>query len=526
MALSDFLSFTVAQQVVVRDAVLGTLYYAILLVILLYIVVYNIVMNVGYLTFVTAVGSAHITTQQQTTVVDGTPCDPTAIGCEDLYPSITDLEYCCPIRGGGGAVVDILGNASAPYDKATGTCTWPDGTVALPCEYQDGVGMETVYGQAAFFTTAVHSETQTLNASCSINQSGTTCDKLWDSGSPGYPGNYYFYVAGAETFDVLIQHSVIAGTSTASNQALNNDKMKAAYVYVPQDIGTGAQDSLCARGRGRQDPVADSPEATAAPCYYQPLLYQTYDRIPIVDLLTAAGIGMDSPVNGTKQTYRYVGAKIEVQVMYFNAWRSVSRGNPLITARGQTQGGEDGLHYYYCFKLVDNSPIQDKQVFMAGPFASSRTLLSKHGFFLQPVVTGQLAKPSALAVVLQLTAGLVLLSLANVVVDFLALYVMRSRTFYKRFLIQETDMAQVLRFDTVSDRHIERVLQVRRLPLGGDRVEKIIRLVNDGYRVTDDLRTPSRSAPEFELARQSNPSLATPLSAGGGSMLSALSEDL
>jgi len=490
MGLGDYLSYSTARTVTLRDPCLGAVYYTFLLLIFLYIVVYNIVLNVGYLTFTTVSGSARVLTQQLTVKTDGVPCDPMLDTCDDVFPDVSQQPYCCPFGVTTGGVNQRLGNTSAPWDQTKGTCTWGagtdhEGTVARPCEFRDGVGAETVYGESSFLTTAVHSTTQTYNQGCSITQGAVTCPKLWNDQplSAGYPDNYYYYVVGPETFYVLLQHSVTAGDVEASSQKLNNDTFKAGYVYVPDDLGQGAQNELCTRQGGLQDPLDGATQASGAPCYYAPIRYYAYDLINAADMLTAAGLTLDASTGGTS-TYRYDGLKLNVGVNYFNTWQSLAGGNPFISGRGTIQGKYQGLHYYYKFTEVKDSPVQIKQVFVTDPFAQTRTLISKHGILLQTIVAGSVGQFSALAILLQFTAGVALLATAGTAVNLLATWVMPNKAYYKRFMCQSTDMNAVMRCAGLSDEELEQVLLERNLPRGGDRVQKIITLTADAYAPT------------------------------------------
>lgn len=435
MDVDDLFVYDAPKTIRIRDARLGLLYLVLVTAIAIYIFVFQLLRDNSYLAYQNAAATTRLSLQQPTLA----GCNPNDANCNDAFPPTDSLSYCC---------------TSVCRRGKDGSCLCPGQTTrSYDCQYLDGSGASTVYTDTIVVATYVKEYTQSRNQSC--GESG--CTRLWNTTATSA-----FYTAGIGGFTVLVDHSL---SQTGMGIYRTNGQMR-GYLLINGSLPT--QHDLC---RERSDAVTEPVEGektNEAPCYIEPNMTtdDQLDIFTVATLLQAGGVTLDTVASKSGQPLRYQGSTVTLDVQYFNTWR--------------WSGILKQVSYIYTVAtFTDNAYKATEVVWLRYP--DQRVRRSVHGVRLTVVPTGRLGTFDFQTLLLTLTTSLTLLALGATVVRYLALYVLKHRGYYQEMLIQvSADFSDVRALEAMPDNDLLAVLRQRRLPTGGTREQRILRILQSG----------------------------------------------
>lgn len=439
MDVDDLFAYSTNKLVKIRDSRLGILHYFMMFCIIVYIAIYQLICLGGYLKFSDAQNIVRLTLQQPTQKHKGKSCNPDSSSCEDNFAPLGTLPYCWELN--------------RTHQKGLGTYN---------CSYMDGAEAAAIRANSIVMTTAVHTYRQSMNASCSPG--ADTCTKLWI-----IQEDVKTYIADPESFTLLIAQSV-----TASGVDVDIAKMD-GFLYV--DRGSTRQDELCA-GPAAVDGLWYGRPTSKAPCYIRPSRVLGHDFFSIGVLLDAMGISLDdaSDAKDVNETKRYAGLVVNVKITYSNF-------------RFFLLGAQSNIRYFYGLTPIKGSTYSETRLLVTS-LQDSREKQDLHGVLFQVQAGGTLATFDFTQMLLQLTTSLALVAVATTIVNILAQYVLAYSPFYKQEIYHTTaDFSDLRVANVMPDEQLEVELEQRGLPRNGTRVEKILRLLHNGW--TPDSAPPS-----------------------------------
>eukprot|EP00929_Paragymnodinium_shiwhaense_P105926 TRINITY_DN70975_c0_g1_i1.p1 TRINITY_DN70975_c0_g1~~TRINITY_DN70975_c0_g1_i1.p1 ORF type:complete len:520 (+),score=89.29 TRINITY_DN70975_c0_g1_i1:227-1786(+) len=453
--IDDAFPYDFPKTIRIRDATLGLMYYCFLFMTIVYIFVYQILYGLNYLKFRAPTATFRLTMQQP--VVDG--CNPNDDGCQDNFPQIDSLDYCC--------------TSACPRNPTGGGCSCPWRKYTnYDCVYFDGPDASVVTASSIMVTSVEKDYIQVRNSSC--GHAG--CSKLWNYDSPPTP----HFVAGIENFTIMVDHS-------AAQQELGiyvTSRTTRGYLHVG---GTDElQQKLC-----HDDPTAvTSPmgesRTNKAPCYIRPgaVTNDTLDIFRVSTVLSAMGVSLESAsYSGSNHSMRYEGLTATLYVDYYNTW-------PWHLPLGT-------VSYVYSLEAQTTAPYKVSEIVWT-EYPDKRVKRDLHGMFLSVKPAGQLAVFDFQTMLVTLTTSLALLAVADTAVRYVALNVMKLRPYYQHLLYQvSVDFSDVRDMEALSDQELDARLQERNLYSGGSREEQILRILEDDEARTRTHTRPASSASEI-----------------------------
>jgi len=377
-------AYPTIKYVKIQDARLGLFKYFLMFSILLYVVLVELAMNGGYLEQVAVTGACRFTLQQPT----HDDCDPMDVACKNKFAPLSELNYCSQ---GGVNLSDVSGNI-------------------YPCRYYENIGAQQIFDKSIAVMTRGTEYIQELVCNTS-DPHVDNCPFVYNQTEPPET----FYVADAESFTILIDHSVVAtqlDITKASSQLHG-------VIFVENNH------KLC-----RSDPTARSDprghvesHTDEAPCYIKPeTTNRNLDYVSLGTLLGAAGISLDD-INYSGQTYRQTGATIILSINYDNFYEWTGVGD---------------ITYIYEPTVIEDSSWKFYKPFYDS-YRQRRTTLNMHGISVEAVQGGTIKGFDFNNLLIQITTSLTLFAVATVIVDFVALYILPDKDVYEDYKYELTE---------------------------------------------------------------------------------------
>eukprot|EP00039_Didymoeca_costata_P023117 m.6016 g.6016 ORF g.6016 m.6016 type:complete len:426 (-) comp3467_c0_seq1:78-1355(-) len=388
--LDDTFAYQTVKVVGIRDKRLGLLKLAFMIAIAIFILLYQLLYMNNYLKLEAPTGTVRFSLREP--MVDGCR-DMLKQNCSANYRAVTEIPYC--------------GQNTACKD-----CKYM-------CEYLDSVSVQESQDKSLLITTYTEIMNQT-KSSCGENATGSEkCSRVWDNGSENPSRSY---VADIESFTLLIDHVF----TTSSNFGLT----KSARTMKGRLESSNY--TLCKDDPDPRDPsdidTKWSP-SSHGPCLLTPqLVGDGTDLIyfTVGDLLRSQNLVLDD-VWVVNQTQRRSGAIYLAEIEYSNTrhWTGVA---PSFR----------NVWYSIRIKPVAESTYKSYQT-IYGSDTSTRTVITKTGLRLSTVMIGDLGKFDMTTMLLQLTTSLSLIAVATVIVDALAMYVMKDKDVYRKSKYEMTE---------------------------------------------------------------------------------------
>lgn len=383
--IDDVFAYPTTKFVRIRDARLGLFKIALALSIVVYVGVYELWYEGLYLEESGVTGAVRFSLQQPT--VNG--CDPTDPQCANTFRSTSSLPYC---------------NQSGVEQYYKGN--------KFPCEYYENIGAQVVTSGGLLVVTRQTTYEQTLVCTASLDDNNTFCPHVYDIDSSSTT-----YVADAERYTVLIDHSVIAASL--------NKRVARPSAHLRGRLYVKSSHSLCEEYQGYSD-VFGSKRTRKAPCYVTPNeTSRNLDFFSLDVLMRATGVTLDDE-NYDGQTYRETGTSLLLSIVYQNFRNWHGKGQVVYSYQPYVVQGTS-------YKVYD--PIYDAS---SSSYRQSRTLLNKHGIFIEAAQGGVLHGFSFNNLLVQLTTSLTLFAVATLLTDFAALYLLPDAKVYSDYKFEET----------------------------------------------------------------------------------------
>eukprot|EP00930_Biecheleria_cincta_P001704 TRINITY_DN102817_c0_g1_i1.p1 TRINITY_DN102817_c0_g1~~TRINITY_DN102817_c0_g1_i1.p1 ORF type:complete len:487 (+),score=63.81 TRINITY_DN102817_c0_g1_i1:53-1513(+) len=435
--VDDLFVYDAPRVVRIRDARLGLLQYAMMIVIAIYIVVWQLLRDNSYLKYREPTVTMRMTLQQPTRG----GCNPNDDSCQDAYPPFKTLPYCC---------------ASDCKDAGEGSCKCPWRSFTnFQCEYVDGAGGAQRNSESMLIGTFRNSYEQTRNTSCS---GSTPCTKLWLNTQE----QRGVFMADIDEFTVSVDHAV-------QNQELGisrTSRQMSGWLLV--NGSNALQKSLCKGEKTAVTKPVFGQLTNESPCYIRPNQSDnTFDIFTLKTMMMAMGLSLDGPsYSGSGHSIRYEGLTVTLRITYFDTWpwHGVLKG-----ADGQPE-----ISYVYDLIPLPENPykVTDLQYLQ---FPSRRVKISEHGIYLSVKAEGTLGVFDVQTLLVTLTTSLTLLAIGATVVKYLAMFVLKQRNYYKELLIGVSpDFSDIRELEQKTDAELMGMLRERTLPQVGTRVQQIL----------------------------------------------------
>lgn len=445
-------------MVVVRDIRLGMLYYILVGLVFVYIVVWEIWGNLHYLDFARPQHTVRMTLQQPTK----NGCNPKHEDCEDEFPHLSSLPYCCQDE-------DCAQDSADELDVSRIV-------VKSYCAYFDGVEAALPGDRSLLITTHRKTYQQRRNASCAGPR---PCEKLWLQENKKVDAAY---VAGVEKFTLLIDHSVNQREFGIMSESV---QMRG---WLAVDSMLGPAHDLCQRRPDAVTSPVNGEFTDTAPCFIRPERPSSVDLdvIEVGDIVAAMGFSLDAPsYEGSKTSLRHDGLEIQLQIQYFNSW-------PWVGLLGQ-------ISYVYSFDANHRRAHKVSNIDWE-EYPDKRLRQSNNGLYLSVLPAGSLGQYSFSALLLQASASVPLLAVIAYGIRYLATYVSREKNYYIHlFQKRSVDFSDVRDLEEMSDHEITAALLQRQLSCKVGRSERILTLLKDGWKPSID-----NAAPFIGLASSSD----------------------
>eukprot|EP00746_Dinoflagellata_sp_MGD_P087352 gnl/MRDRNA2_/MRDRNA2_346561_c0_seq1.p1 gnl/MRDRNA2_/MRDRNA2_346561_c0~~gnl/MRDRNA2_/MRDRNA2_346561_c0_seq1.p1 ORF type:complete len:191 (-),score=31.77 gnl/MRDRNA2_/MRDRNA2_346561_c0_seq1:312-857(-) len=113
---------------------------------------------------------------------------------------------------------------------------------------------------------------------------------------------------------------------------------------------------------------------------------------------------------------------------------------------------------------------------------NQREVKSRRGILMEVIPTGRIAEHSSMTLLVNLTASLTLLATATLITNALAVYILKHKKYYSAAIYQKTcDFSDVHALEEMEEENLEQILIARGLPPHGDRTQRILKLLKDGW---------------------------------------------
>ena len=393
--IDDVFAYPTSKNVRIRDARLGIVKHVLTFGILLYVILGVLWHDGRAYDFTTVSGTVRFSLQPPTVPLGCSTEDP---GCVNDFTSVLEGSYC--------------EQAVAPYNTSYKG-------KKLPCRFYEQYGAGVTQNGAILVSTRITTYEQVLNESNS-----DTCPILYNNIGDPDEG----YVNDIGRFTVLIDHSIVPDTYELTERMGGQLHQSTASSEMHGKLWVAKKDRLCKDHNGKTT-LHGGKSTDQAPCYIAPSLTPQHQDYFSLDVLlgaadSAANLDDLNPIRGkTGQTYRESGAILLLNIVYSN-YRDFA--------------GQRKIQYYYMPILVKGSTYKDVEP-VYKEYRARRTLVDRHGIYISAVQGGGLHGFSANNIIIQLTAAGAMLSVATVLTDMLALYVLPQKAHYTRYMFEDTE---------------------------------------------------------------------------------------
>mmetsp|Transcript_107410 Transcript_107410/g.169570 ORF Transcript_107410/g.169570 Transcript_107410/m.169570 type:complete len:480 (-) Transcript_107410:194-1633(-) len=429
----DLFAYTTQKMVKIRDARLGVLSYMLILAIFVYIVVWKLIAEGGYLVRIPASNTVRLTLQQPTKDAKGKTCNPNNQSCDDYFTPATALDYCWSEDRTKQGKFDTLN-----------------------CTYMDGGEVAVVKTNSIMMTTSVHQYSQSRSGKC--ENGSPSCTKLWDIQT-----DQKYYVVDPESFTLLIDHSLTTQLDVSTSALVG-------LLYIQGGSNMKLANQLCKEQKDAVDAVWGGKPTDVAPCYVPPFLSGDKDFFTIGYLLKSQGVNLDDPSDepGADETKGFGGIIFNLNIVYSNFFLF-------------SWGAQSTLHYTYELELVPDTEYKESR-YVSTAFPNAREKMDLHGILFNVQAAGELAKFDMTNLLLQLTTSLALFAITTTAMNFLAQYVLAYSPFYKHLMYQVShDFSDLRDANALTDEELDQELANEGVPTHGNRVERITRLLENGW---------------------------------------------
>eukprot|EP01112_Ceratiomyxa_fruticulosa_P010840 TRINITY_DN2882_c0_g1_i5.p1 TRINITY_DN2882_c0_g1~~TRINITY_DN2882_c0_g1_i5.p1 ORF type:complete len:412 (+),score=47.57 TRINITY_DN2882_c0_g1_i5:98-1333(+) len=364
----------------IKDKRLGFLYWALFVSILLYIVGYVIFYNKGYLEYETPTGVLSVTLKK--------PRNLTIDASENTH-------YCV--------------DESSHSDK---------GVYTSKCKIWHP--LDIVYPPSTGDTISITTSITEMNWERVCAENALQCDKIYEETS-----NDHFFIAGIEQMELTIEHTMQVNKFTA-------EKLTDRFYHNDDDEETVSSELFTESSRNMEGKLLSSNGTT--------LLYFSEfrrDRIPIQTLLQAAGTSLDDISDnqvrhGYKpkhpKTLRSRGLVLYISLSYDNTeetWFGV--GAPKYSYRVYRL--HETSHQLIEPLLEDHESTDPENE--KNHLGHKRTFRKRSGIYLKFDITGRIGRPSFMAFLINVASAMSLVTIASLIVDQLALYILPFRNAFE-----------------------------------------------------------------------------------------------
>lgn len=439
--VDDLFPYTTTKMVKIRDARLGLLSYLLMLAIFVYIVVIQLIAKGGYLIRIPATSTVRLTLQQPTINEKGKTCNPNDPDCDDNFTPLDKLNYCWR----EGHTQQVTPQGSFP---------------TLNCTYLDGGEVSVTNGNSIMMATSVHQYKQHRNNTC--EDGAYSCKKIWDIGK-----EEEIYVVDPERFTLLIDHTLAAkfNVDPANMKGL-------LHVGAGKGNKRDLQNQLCDQD-GAVDAVWGGSPTKTAPCYVPPHKAAGKvgkDFFSIGDLLKSQGVSLDDRSDASPDnTTRLGGLIFNLNIEYSNFYLF-------------SMGAQKTVHYTYELGLTPKAEYKHAS-YVNTHYPDVREKLDLHGILFNVQPTGEIAEFDFTTLLLQITTSLALFALVTTAMNILAQYVLAYSSFYKHLMYQNShDFSDLRDADALTEEELSQALTEEGVPTHGNRVERIIRLLDNGWK--------------------------------------------
>lgn len=473
VALDELFAYETAKVARIRDRRLGIIYVTFIGLILGYVVGFEILYCNEHFKRRDVFGTARLTIQQPTK----NACNPNKRGCKSDFPPLTTLPYCSVYKG-NSTEVDVENrhdcifadqHTLAPTGMLTGEMLVPtridkmketkncepapENGYTCDNEYELDHDEKIIYVADIERYTIMLSHTykrgyikgnnqyiqgyllecddekrdeRTDDTTVSMEHFTTTlygkkeCNKYVRKTIECITDDCPFLQDKEQLPSAFLQRHP-GSTSAFANEAGNRRKKRAIEAHQLGIHFTAQEKEQIDRyvaSDGQEDQRRVNPAKLAAGGYYA---IPSGDIFSIGKLLELCGLSLDTTINMEGEPLRVSGTVIEIEVIYSNL-------TPFLSSFGFTP-----VRYEY---KVSKRPMEEMKTELLSQYQPGyperRTIEDRHGLYVTVKITGQFGFFSVTYLLIMLTTALALLSVAIVITDKLALYVLPEReTFHK-----------------------------------------------------------------------------------------------
>jgi len=306
------------------------------------------------------------------------------------------VEYEAPV---GGLSIDVNLNSMVPlknlsYCTDNNECIWWESSEIL----------HTTTSKQTLITTYVEDFYEV--ARCNVSKEyGKKC--FWDS-IPEFTHSYY--IAGVDLAELVIDHRAQAPVFLdESNEVRGSENARFSGSV------------LSMKG------VLMNPKGVS-PSINKFFHSKDYDKLSVIELLNAAGISSLDIPDKDNSTYRFDGVEVLVDISYNNlrcdgSWSCAFGTVPL-------------EYRYRVFSLPSNNFVLQE---IMGNNGTHQLRRIRHGILIHTTQAGKIARFSWPALLTNFTSAFWMLSIAVIIIDALAIYVIKEKTHYSKYKIREID---------------------------------------------------------------------------------------
>lgn len=464
--LDDLFGYETKKIVRIRDRRLGVTYFALVLLIASYVIGFQILYSNEHFQRKDVYGTARMTIQQPTKGA----CNPNKRGCKSDFPALTVLPYCSVYKG----------NSTEVDSKNRHDCIFADQHTLAP------TGMLT--GEMLVPTRI---DRMTEHKGCEPGPAnGYTCDNEYELDHD----ENVIYVADIEKFTIMLSHTYKRRYLQGNNQwtqgylleckqadsgrlgSLQQEMKRTIkgrmgcdgkYEKTPIECITDNCPFLLKSGKEKKrdsffqrragvDPAAGSTarKGRAAPASrhgIQPTLLKLEEHteqavnpaelaksgffaIPSGDvfridkLLELAGVSLDNTFNVDGEPLREAGTVLEIEAIYTNLV-------PWLSSFGLSD-----VSYSY---KVSTRPMEEMKTELFAQdqpdFPAKRVIENRHGLYIVCKISGEFGFFSIVYLGVMLTTAVALISVAILITDKLAIYVLPEKATYYQHKYEVTE---------------------------------------------------------------------------------------
>ena len=288
----------------------------------------------------------------------------------------------------------------------------------IDCLYLDATTIQEMSEKSMLIATYVEEMDQVKNPCSDAPMSGKCggkCSRVWENNNTTASVHY---VADVEDFSLMIDNAFTAVFPTGSSL---HDTARRMIGHLESNNATQC----------RSDPHPRSPldyrqpwdSSAGPPCLLTPIPVQSGSQLfsfSVGELLATQNIDLDAPQpelgNKSRRFYGFVGL-LEIEYSNYRPWVGVAA---------------DGGNVTYIMRLKPLEGSNFKRVKTEYQTSGTeRRTITKYGMRLSAVQVGTLGAFDMTTLLLQLATATSLFAIAGLIVEMLALYVMKERKIYK-----------------------------------------------------------------------------------------------